>query len=113
MKPLFYSIMFKSLSLVLFLSFSITVYSQDREKEIKQIKNDVEELAHKKYKGREAGTKGEKAAAKYIAKRYKEIGLTFAKKSDDYLQTFNFPKSKNPHTPCHLDPKPGRHGHRE
>jgi len=90
--------MIKSLFLVFFLSFSIAIYSQDREKEIDQLTDDVEELAHKKYKGREAGTKGEKAAADYIAKRYKEIGLTFAPKYDDYFQTFNFPKSKDPHT---------------
>ena len=88
--------MSKSILLVLFLSFSTILFAQ--EKEVKQLKSDVEELAHKKYKGREAGTKQEKAAAAYIAKRYKEIGLTFMKKHDDYYQTFKFPKSKDPHT---------------
>lgn len=73
-------------------------YSQDNSLEIKQLRSDVEELSDKKYKGREAGTKYEKSAADYIAKRFKEIGLTPLGDKGTYFQVFKFPKTKDPHT---------------
>lgn len=74
------------------------VYSQDNSLEIKQLRSDVEELADKKYKGREAGTKYEKSAADYIAKRFKEIGISPLGDKGTYFQVFKFPKTKDPHT---------------
>jgi len=90
--------MIKYLTFAFLFAISTTLFAQNREKEVKQLRSDVEELAHKKYKGREAGTKGEKAAASYIAKRFKAIGLTFTEKKENYFQKFSFPKSKDPHT---------------
>ncbi len=88
--------MIRTISIAIFLSLNIVLFAQ--ESDLKQMTADVEELAHKKYKGREAGTKQEKAAAAYIAKRYKAIGLTFVPKQDDYLQEITFPKSSDPHS---------------
>ena len=65
---------------------------------MKSIVKDVETLSHDRMKGREAGTKHAKAAADYIAKRFKDVGLTHAPKMSSYLQTFKFPKSTDPHT---------------
>ena len=84
--------------LSVFLSLNILVFGQDNEARIKQFKKDVEELSSNKYKGREAGTKQEKAAADYIAKRFREIGLSYVKNEEDYLQEISFPKSKDPHS---------------
>ena len=65
----------KNIFLSFFFILSAVQLSHSQDAEIKQLRSDVEELAHKKYKGREAGTKQEKDAAEFIAKRFKEIGL--------------------------------------
>ena len=90
--------MFRIAVITLFLSLSVLVYGQSQEDQLEQLRNDVEELAGKKYKGREAGTKEEKAAAKYIAKRFKDIGLKPMDAKGTYLQEFDLPKSKDPHS---------------
>ena len=94
--------MYRSTIFTIFFFLSISIFAQERADESKAIISDVEELAHKKYKGREAGTKQELAAAEFIAKRFKDIGLSplgdKEKGSYTYLQKFNFPKSKDPHT---------------
>lgn len=92
-------LIFKTLIIVFAIVFSSHLgLAQDRSDAIKQVKKDVEYLASDKMKGREAGTKHEKAAANYIAKRFKEIGLTPLGDDGTYIQTFSFPKSKDPHT---------------
>ena len=96
----------KSLIIVFFVVFTGQLsLAQDREDAIKQVKKDVEYLSSDKMKGREAGTKHEKAAADYIAKRFKSIGLSPLGDDGTYIQTFSFPKSKDPHTGAESDEK--------
>jgi len=61
-----------------------------------KIKEDVTFLADDKLEGRETGTKGEQAAAAYIAKRFEEIGLS-PKGTEGFYQTFTFKPKTNPH----------------
>ena len=80
-----------------FLVFFIMLTSCKQEYQYKnQIKNDVVFLADDKLEGRQTGTKGEKEAAKYIAERFKEIGLQ-PKGTDAFYQTFNFKPKTEPH----------------
>lgn len=61
-----------------------------------KIEVDVAFLADDKLEGRQTGTKGEKKAAEYIVKRYKEIGLE-PKGTEGYLQPFSFKPKTDPH----------------
>ncbi|MTE27148.1 M28 family peptidase [Winogradskyella ouciana] len=61
-----------------------------------KIKEDVAFLADDKLEGRQTGTDGEKKAAKYLIKRYKEIGLD-PKGTKGYLQPFSFKPKTDPH----------------
>ncbi|MCB0461968.1 MAG: M28 family peptidase [Flavobacteriaceae bacterium] len=61
-----------------------------------KIKEDVAFLADDKLEGRQTGTEGEKAAAEYLTKRFKELGLQ-PKGTEGYLQAFNFTPKTNPH----------------
>ena len=54
-----------------------------------KIKEDVAFLADDKLEGRQTGTEGEKAAAEYIAKRFKDLGLE-PKGTNGYFQEFYF-----------------------
>ena len=63
---------------------------------LEQVKTDVAFLADDKLEGRETGTKGEKLAADYIAKRFKELGLQ-PKGTNGYFQDFNFTPKAHPH----------------
>lgn len=56
---------------------------------VKRLENDVFKLASEEMKGREAGTKGEKIAIKYIKERFKEAGLQ-PLFDNTYLQHFEF-----------------------
>ena len=47
--------MLRSLFVLFFMSISVLLYSQSKEEQIENLRADVEELAHKKYRGREAG----------------------------------------------------------
>lgn len=60
------------------------------------IKDDVVFLADDKLEGRQTGTKGELEAAKYLSKRFKELGL-LEKGTTNYLQPFSFTPKTNPH----------------
>lgn len=72
-------------------------YSIAQEFDIEAIKKDVEYLADDKLEGRETGTKGELKAAKYIARRFKKLGVE-PKGDDNYYQHFSFkPRPDNPH----------------
>ncbi|MEO9570673.1 MAG: M28 family peptidase [Polaribacter sp.] len=67
-----------------------------------KIKEDVTFLASDKLEGRQTGTKGEKAAADYIVKRFKEIGLN-PKGTKGFLQPFTFKPKTNPHEEVKFD----------
>lgn len=67
-----------------------------------RIKEDVTFLASDKLEGRQTGTKGEKAAAEYIQKRFKELGLA-PKGTEGFLQPFTFKPKTNPHDEVKFD----------
>ncbi len=60
------------------------------------IKEDVTFLSDDRLEGRQTGTKGEQAAADYIANRFKTLGLA-PKGTEEYLQKFSFKPKTNPH----------------
>lgn len=67
-----------------------------------QMQKDMEYLASDKLEGRETGTEGELAAAKYLVKRYKKLGLE-PKGSEGYLQKFSVKPRYNPHSTTPVD----------
>jgi len=79
---------------ILFFNFKSNAQTEDQSKT--QIYKDVSFLADDKLEGRSTGTKGEKAAADYIAMRFKEIGLT-PKGTNGYFQDFTFKPKTHPH----------------
>lgn len=92
----------KVLNLVIAFVFLSQVLSA-QEFSIAQIKKDVEYLADDKLEGRETGTKGEVKAAKYIAKRFKKMGIS-PKGDEGYYQYFSFkPRPNNPHEEVNPD----------
>lgn len=60
------------------------------------IKADVTFLANDKLEGRQTGSDGEKAAADYIASRFKALGLE-EKGTNGYFQAFTFKPKTDPH----------------
>lgn len=60
------------------------------------IEKDVAFLADDKLEGRSTGSEGEKLAADYIIKRFKEMGVE-PKGTDGYLQPFSFKPKTDPH----------------
>jgi len=80
------------------LVFFLTVLACKQEyKPENKIKEDVVFLSDDKLEGRQTGSEGEKAAANYISKRFKDIGLE-PKGTDGYLQEFTFTPKKDPHS---------------
>ena len=75
----------------------ILISCQQESKDQSKIKNDVAYLADDKLEGRQTGTEGEKKAAEYIAKRFKEMGLT-PKGTDGFYQEFSFIPKTDPHS---------------
>ncbi|MCI2228658.1 M28 family peptidase [Polaribacter sp. MSW13] len=67
-----------------------------------RIKEDATFLASDKLEGRQTGTKGEKAAAEYIQKRFKELDLQ-PKGTTSFLQPFTFKPKTNPHEQVKFD----------
>ncbi len=83
----------KIILLFLFLfGFNHTISAQ-----IETLKEDVEFLSSDALEGRQTGTKGEEEAAKYIAKRFKDLKLQ-EKGTNGYLQTFSFKPKTDPHS---------------
>lgn len=77
--------------------FAGITYSQEWSKEeLNQLLQDVTVLSHDSLEGRETGTKGEKIAAEYIARRFKEIGLHQGE-VDSYFQYFEKKTRAHPH----------------
>lgn len=75
-------------ALTIFLILLIATSCKNDVRKI-SIKDDISALASDQYEGRETGTAGERAAAKYISERFKALGLE-PKGTDGYFQTFNF-----------------------
>jgi hypothetical protein len=67
-----------------------------------RIKEDVTFLASDKLEGRQTGTKGEKEAADYIEKRFKELEL-LPKGTAGFIQPFTFKPKTNPHDEVKFD----------
>ena len=81
--------------LVLFLAMLVFSCKETKVKTI-SMKEDVSVLANDSLNGRKTGSEGEKKAAKYIAKRFADLGLQ-PKGTDGYFQKFTFKANKNPH----------------
>jgi hypothetical protein len=67
-----------------------------------RIKEDVAFLASDKLEGRQTGTKGEREAASYIERRFKELEL-IPKGTQSFLQPFTFKPKTNPHDEVNFD----------
>ncbi|MFK5982752.1 MAG: M28 family peptidase [Flavobacteriaceae bacterium] len=80
------------------LAVTALFFSCKTETPIKEVtmKEDVYFLADDKLEGRETGTPTEKESAKYLAERFKNMGLE-AKGTDGYLQNFTFKPKTHPH----------------
>ncbi|MEM5539478.1 MULTISPECIES: M28 family peptidase [unclassified Olleya] len=70
------------------------------------IQEDVQFLADDALEGRQTGTNGEQKAAKYIAERFKNLGLT-PKGTDGYFQAFSFKPKTDPHQEVKYNVKDG------
>ena len=90
----------RNILFLIFLCFLISCKPAINQKT--RIKEDVTFLASDKLEGRQTGTKGEKAAAEYIQKRFKELGLQ-PKGTKGYLQSFTFKPKTNPHGEVKFD----------
>jgi len=80
------------------LALTVLFFSCKTETPIKEVtmKEDVYFLADDKLEGRETGTPTEKESAKYLAERFKNMGLD-PKGTDEYLQYFTFKPKTHPH----------------
>ena len=72
----------------------LSVFAQDP---LIDFKVDVVYLASDMLEGRETGTKGERMAAEYIAKRFEEVGLKPKGQKNSWYHTFSFNFKENPH----------------
>jgi len=79
--------------------------TKDTSKSI-TMRDDVSFLADDALEGRQTGTDGEKAAASYIAERFKNIGVT-PKGTDGYFQPFSFKPKTDPHQEVNYTIKDG------
>lgn len=70
------------------------------------IKEDVVFLSADSLEGRLTGTRGEQLAAEYIAKRFKDLGVS-PKGTDGYFQNFSFKPKTNPHQKVNYTVKEG------
>ena len=84
----------KTLFVITFIS-SLISYGQTMQM-------DIEKLANDSMEGREIGSKGEKKAAKYVKKRFKQIGLS-PKGTEGYYQVFTAKPKINPHALIKVD----------
>ena len=88
---------------ILFLIFLCVVISCQKEiNQENRIKEDVTFLASDELEGRQTGTEGEKKAADYISKRFKELKLS-EKGTKGFLQPFTFKPKTNPHEEVKFD----------
>ncbi len=85
----------KNLITIIFLLLLVSSCKKEVHK-TKTIQEDVTFLADDKLEGRQTGTEGEKAAADYIAERFKNLGIS-PKGTNGYFQTFSFKPKTDPH----------------
>jgi hypothetical protein len=71
--------------------------SQPGSNPLQQLKADVVYLSSDYLEGREAGTRGERLAAEYIAWRFEQIGLQPKGKNGSWFHEFEFNYNANPH----------------
>ncbi|WP_339874705.1 M28 family peptidase [Olleya marilimosa] len=86
----------------------LLVFTSCKHEIIKEItiQEDVQFLADDALEGRQTGTIGEQKAAKYIAERFKNLGLT-PKGTDGYFQAFSFKPKTDPHQEVRYNVKDG------
>jgi hypothetical protein len=84
----------KIISRSLIILYTNTLSAQSIE--VKRIRADIEFLADDRLKGRATSTEEETAAADYLAKQFKQIGLQ-PKGTDGYIYPFHFRINPNPH----------------
>ena len=97
----------KNILFILFLMLLVACKTNSEEKYTSvTIKEDVIFLADDKLEGRQTGTDGEKAAANYIASRFKSLGIE-PKGTDGYFQTFSFKPKTDPHQEVNYTVKDG------
>ncbi len=90
----------RNLLFLIFLCFLISCKQPINQET--RIHEDVTFLASNKLEGRQTGTKGEKAAASYIEKRFQELELA-PKGTIGFLQSFTFKPKTNPHDEVKFD----------
>ena len=80
------------------IAITLLLISCKTETPVKQVsmKEDVSFLASDSLRGRRTGTQFEKQASKYLANRFKNLGLS-PKGTDGYFQEFKFKDKTNPH----------------
>jgi Zn-dependent M28 family amino/carboxypeptidase len=91
--------------IVLLFLFSLSSCKQEAVKNV-SIKEDVTFLSDDPLEGRQTGTNGEKAAAEYIAERFKNLNLE-EKGTEGYFQNFTFKPKTNPHQKVNYTVKNG------
>jgi Peptidase family M28/PDZ domain len=69
-----------------------------------QVRRDIAYLASDELAGRAPGTQGERLAQRYIAARFKALGLQ-PRGEHGYLQSFTYHMSSSPHDTLHLSGK--------
>ena len=97
----------KNILFILFLTLLVGCKTESKEN-IRpiSIKEDVVFLASDELEGRQTGSDGEKAAADYIALRFKNLGLE-AKGTKQYFQSFSFKPKTDPHQEVNYTVKDG------
>ena len=94
------------LTIATFLLAYSSVFSQQTSVSEKKLYKHVSYLASDKLKGRGTGTPEELMAAKYIAKQFRQIGLSPKGTDGTYFHKFTFKKSSDPHGGVEVNAKP-------
>ncbi len=81
---------FWKLIVAVFVFIAYTGHLQAQQIEKGEMKADIVFLSSDKLKGRETGKPGEKKAARYVVKRFEEIGLEPKGENGSYYQEFTF-----------------------
>lgn len=95
----------KNILFILFLTVLVGCKTETKVETV-SIKDDVSFLASDELEGRQTGSDGEIAAAKYIAKRFENLGLS-PKGTDTYFQAFSFKPKTDPHQEINYTIKDG------
>ncbi len=83
-------------------------YCQNGSQPLQQLQIDVVYLSSNLLQGREAGTKYEEMAGRYIATRFEEIGLEPKGIGGSWFHAFDFNFNANPHSTTGGEPRTGR-----